>query len=150
MVLRIDPRDDQRIQAAILAVKTANRELRGNIRRFTKSELAPEWKTSVTQKASTSLERRVLASSAKATVSDQNLAVSAATSTKKLKGGLVPAKNPWGVEMGSTRSKQFKGRNSRGYVVKPLASEFVGRAVALWVSTIVRTYMEARDQSERG
>lgn len=168
--LRISVFDSKILQATILAIRAANKDLQGEIRRFTKSELAPEWQAGLASRASTALESRVLVDTARVTVSNQNITLKSASVGKSLSGGLQPkldyapvafGADPAKVAAYETHSKrgkpyrvtrhtqrQFKPAIKSGYVVYPTAANIIPRLASLWVQTAIRTIMDGVDRKD--
>lgn len=159
----VDVRESPELQAIILAIKAANADLRKILLRESRRVLRAAWAEELQQRASTSLEQRVLAQGSSVRVG-QALSVRAAYSKRKLEGGLIPAEDFASVELGAkwkkatirstsrkgkpftyqkTINKQFKPRRRKGYVVFPAAKATGTRITALWVQTIVKTYRDA-------
>lgn len=155
---------DDRLKAAVLAMKAADRDLRARINAATRDEIGPEWVHAVNQHAVRSLDRKVIASSARIKAGNPPVAV-AATSTRKLRGGLVPAQQWAPIEFGGTFNKvttytrrspkgrmhkvtrhtarQLPARQRSGRVAFPAFADIAPRAVSLWVSIIVKVYNDA-------
>lgn len=164
-MIRLDVRNSRELQATLLAIRRAPSEIQKQVRQQTKAKLLPEWQKGLRERADTRLQHRVLADTAKATVSNQNVRLSSAGSAKKLSGGLQPSKNGRGVEFGASpekyrtydrRSKnggthkvtRRTGRpmgptNRKGNVIFPTVSELIPRFASLWVQTTIRTFYDA-------
>ncbi|MBL5972432.1 MAG: hypothetical protein D3X82_01280 [Candidatus Leucobacter sulfamidivorax] len=164
-MLRISVHSSQQLQAVILATKQVDRELRKQIRQHTRQMVLPEWQRAVTEHAATRLEHRVLGSTARALVSDQNVTLKAAHIGKALRGGVKPSDMWWAVEFGAPRdqrksyegrrgstrypvhdrrtTRQLRPRNRRGYVAYPAAASIIPRIASLWAQTAARTLHEA-------
>lgn len=156
--------DDGRLQAAVLALKAADRDIRTAINQATRDQVAPLWTRAVEAKAQTTVDRAVLARSARVKAGNPPQAT-AGTSTRRLRGGLVPADHWAGFEFGGFHAKQTtyrrksrKGgshkvtrhtqrqlpqRASNGRVALPAFAEIAPKAVSMWVAIIVKTYSEA-------
>lgn len=149
----------------LLAIKRAPREIQGEIRKHTRALGGQEWQQALAQEAMTRLEHRVLVSTARVTVSNQNIRLSSATVGKKLRGGLNPKTQYGGVAFGgnqgrrasytatSRRGRSYQVRNRRtqvqlrpfnrtGYVFYPAAAGFIPRVASLWAQTTVRTFCD--------
>jgi len=158
--MRITVFGSKELQAVLLAVKTVNRDTRKEIRKHTQTMAAPEWQKAMGAKASTDLERRVLVSTARVRVSDQNVTLMAASVGRALPGGLsikdqwhaveygaadtevtYQARNRQGTTYNVTRNTraQLKVRKKAGYVVGPAAAAIIPRIASLWVQTTART-----------
>lgn len=148
------------LQGVILALKGMDRELASQVRKHTRSMLTPTWKESLAQHSITRMENRVLVDTARTTVSDQNVTLSAGGLSKRLSGGakayeLAPlvefgtdprrttkATSPTGTEYRRAYGSRFRARNRKGYVAYPAAADEIPRLAALWVQTVVRTFNE--------
>lgn len=160
----LDVRKSPELQAAILGMKRANKEIRLEIYKRARTELGGEWVPALQSRASSLAEQRVLVKGARTKVSTEGFSMVAATSNKQLSGGLVPSRDYAGFEWGartrretfSQRSpkgrryevtkminRQFHGRQKEGQIVMESASKLGTRLVALWVKTIVETYRDA-------
>lgn len=163
-LLRISVYSSHELQALISRLRTADRETRKAIRQATKGAALPIWQDSLRANATTALEVKVLANSGRVRVSDQNVTLTSATVGRKLSGGLNPKVDYHAVEFGAVDReaftqyearrngkafqvrrrtlRQFKPRNTKGYVVYPAAAEAIPRLASLWVQTAVRTLHE--------
>lgn len=163
-MLRISAHSSKQLQAIILASKQVDRETRAQIRQHTRQVARTEWERAVREHASTRLEHRVLGSTARALVSDQNVTLKAAHIGRSLSGGLKPSENWGAIEFGAARQRvsytgtrngksfpvrnrntraQLRPSNRQGYVVYPAAASIIPRLAALWAQTAVRTLHEA-------
>lgn len=159
--MRIDVRGSRELQDVILALRSSDTEVRRAIRTYTKAELTRPWLEAINNRASTTLERRVIAATATVAVSDQNIRIQAAAKGRRLSGGLMPKVDYAPIEFGAkprvtrytrkgrtvTRNTtaQFKPHNRRGYVFYPTASEMIPRLARLWVQTVVKVYGDIFD-----
>jgi hypothetical protein len=162
-LFRIDAKASREFQAILFAIKSTDRDVRAAIRKHTKAISTKEWQQAMREQASTRLESRVLAATARVAVSDQNIRLSAATVGRPLSGGLKPSDDYAGVEFGAgprrtsyqstsrrgnrytaTRNTraQLRPRNRKGYVFFPAVVRMVPRIASLWAQTVVRTLME--------
>lgn len=159
----------QQLRAAVLALKVARRDVRNDIARATRQTFNPVWRDEVAKRARTPLERRVIAAGARIAAGNPPAAV-AATSKRKLPGGLVPVESWQAVEFGAARStvttytrrsvngkshkvtrhttRQLPARNRRGRIAYPALEAVAPRLAALWVSIIVRKFNEAVERGE--
>ncbi|GAB3118416.1 hypothetical protein [Glaciibacter psychrotolerans] len=164
MSSRISVFNSKELQGVILLMKGLDRELAKQIRQVTKAMIEPEWKEAIASRASTPLEQRVLAATARVAVSDQNVTLKSAHIGKSLSGGLKPSEIVGGAEFGADQSKkttytatsskgkkfkvtrrtqsQLRPRNKAGYVVMPAVANIIPRLASLWVQTTVRTFYE--------
>lgn len=138
-------------------------EIRKNIRNQSKRTIIPAWKAELEKNASTTAERRLLANTGKATVTDRNVILRAANAGRGLSGGATPAGDWHAFEFGALHSKvryqtrsrngkvyevtrrtrrQLRRRNKSGYVIFKAISNVVPRAASLWYQTAARTIHE--------
>lgn len=125
------------LQAALLSVRQADREIRSDINKDARRVLKPEWNDGLVKHSGSLLERSALVPGARLTFGRNNITAVAAASKRPLSGGLVPATDYPGIEWGSSKLRQFKARTRKGYVVGPAAGDLITRAVSVWVHTIV-------------
>ena len=144
--MRISVFNSKELQGTILLLKGVPRDVAAEIRRQSKSVIAPVWKEAVRGETRTSLQVQVLADTARVSVSDQNVVLSAATVGKALAGGGKPAELAPGAEFGSTTYKQFGTRASKGKVVMVAAAKTIPRIASLWVQTTIRTFYEIMER----
>ncbi|MBX9243413.1 hypothetical protein ICW40_01155 [Actinotalea ferrariae] len=159
-------RESRELQAATLALKAADRELRNDINRSTTQTIGPVWKSVVAQHATGQMDARVLAQGARVKAGNPPTAV-AATSRRKLRGGLVPVASWHAWEFGADRNavttyqrrsktggthkvtrhtrRQLPPRIRTGRVIFPAFADVAPRAVSLWVQLIVRKYADAAE-----
>lgn len=165
MVLGIDVYGSRELQATILSIRRADREVKKQIRTQTREKLLPEWQKALAERAETRLEHRVLVDTGRIKMSDQNVRMSSATVGRKLSGGLNPKVQASAVEFGADRGQkttyeavsrkgkrykvtrrtrsQLRPYRQSGYVVFPAAKAMIPRFASLWVQTTVRTLHEA-------
>lgn len=156
------------IRAVVLAIKLASRDLRNDLNRATRETMNPVWRSLVEQHAVTPLDRAVIAKGARILPGNPPVAV-AATSRRRLKGGLVPADKWHAVEFGADRDKtttydrksprgtvhsvtrhtarQLPDRRRDGRVAFRAFAEIAPRMVALWVQLVVKKYAEAAEKT---
>lgn len=160
----LDVRKSRELQAAIYAVRQANREVRLDIYKRARAELGGEWVPALRQRATTPMQQAVLAKGARARVGTDGFRMMAATSRRRLSGGLIPADQWAGSEFGArnrratfqTRSRkgktytvtktinrQFLDRSKDGRVAFDAASALGTRLVRLWVRVVVDAYRDA-------
>lgn len=169
--MRISVWDSRELQALLLALRGFDRDLQKEIRQRTKAIAQPAWQQEVAERAETKLEQKVLASTARVQVSNQNVMLRSAAIGRSLSGGLKPSASFAAVEFGAnkvattyqTHSKkgkpyqvtrrtreQLRPRNKKGYVVFPAAAAMIPRLAALWAQTTVRTFYETIERANRG
>jgi hypothetical protein len=164
MGLGIDINGSRELQAAVLGIRRAEKEIQKQIRTQTREKLLPEWQQAVRERAETRLEQRVLVDTARVKMSNQNVRLSSATVGRKLSGGLDPKTQAAAAEFGADRAvkgtytarsrkgksfkvtrhtrAQLRGPRRGGYAVYPAAKAMIPRFAALWVQTVVRTFHE--------
>lgn len=164
-MLRVSAYSSRQLQAVIVALKHTDRDTRKQIRTQTKTIIDPIWRKTVAEHATTRLEQRVLAQTARVAVSDQNVTLKSAVVGKRLLGGLNPKTDYAAVEFGAERghyrqyearsrkgrsftvkrrtTMQLRDRKRTGHVVYPAASEVIPRLLALWAQTVARSLHEA-------
>lgn len=164
-MLSIDVYESRELQAAILGLRRAEKEIQADVRKYTRQLLLPEWQKGLAERAESRLEHRVLVETGRIKMSNQNVRMSSATVGRKLSGGLNPKTQSAAVEFGADRSKittyearsrkgtvfkvtrhtsaQLRPRRRGGYVVYPTAKAMVPRFASLWVQTVVRRFRDA-------
>lgn len=161
-------RGSRELQAAVLAVSQARRDIRNDLNRSTRALLSEPWKAEVAKHARTDLDRKVIVKGARILAGNPPVAIAAA-STRKLAGGLVPTQDWPAVEFGASRNKTTtypsrspKGRaftvhdrhttrqlppRIKGGRVAFAALEAIGpRLASLWVQQVVRTFAEGYER----
>lgn len=166
---RIDVLNNRRLQATLLALRTVDKDTRKYVRQTTQRALQPEFSKQMAERGSKSnqlaLTNSVLVRTARIQVSDQNVKMKTADSTRKLSGGLSPIEHGRAIEFGSTSrqktrynrvspkgkrhvvtrnaQKQLPARRQRGWAFYPTTNDLTPRFAALWVQTAIRTVHEA-------
>lgn len=163
-MLRIDANSSRELQAVIISMKNAEKEVQAQVRKATRGSILPEWQKGIRERSDTRMEHRTLADTARVTVSNQNVTLKAGGLSKRLSGGAKAVEIYAPVEFGTDRShtttyratsrrgrsysvtrhtrRQFKPINGKGYAVYPTAKEMIPRFASLWVQTTVRTLHE--------
>ncbi|MBF4565400.1 hypothetical protein [Plantibacter sp. VKM Ac-2876] len=166
--MRIDIYGSRELQATVLSIRRAERDIQTNIRKFTKTLLMPEWKKALAERAETRLEHRALVSTARITMSNQNIKLKSAGLNRKLSGGMNPNVEGHAVEFGANREekttydavskngtgyritrrtrRQLRPKTTQGYVFYPAVRAMIPRFASLWVQTTVRTLADALDR----
>lgn len=163
-IIQIDASASREFQALILGIRLLPRELAKQIRQHSKAVVEPEWQKAIVQHATTRQDVRVLADTARATVSNQNVKLRAGHLARKLSGGAKVSELGRLVEFGTYHEKYRTYQSRRGsttYTTKrrvrrgvpdrvkngrmffPAAAEIIPRIAALWTQTAVRTIHEA-------
>lgn len=161
MPIQINVRDSRELQAVILAIAGAGREIRAQLRTHTKRVIEPEWRKGLEKRASSNLDRKVLVKTSRVVVRDTNVVLRSGA-VGKLKD-ITRA-----VEFGADREKveSYRGRSPKGKsyhvnrrtqrmlgwhrkdgrVVYPTASDLIPRLASLWVQTTVRTFLDTLER----
>jgi hypothetical protein len=160
----LDVRRSEELQAAILAMRRMRSELRREVYSASRAQLGSAWLPALRQRTGTRLEAAVLLRGAGIKANASGFQVRAATSTRALPGGLVPAHDWPGAEFGArprrgtyprrsilgnshtvtrTLNRQFRPRAQHGRIAFDAASEIGTRLVAVWVTTIVDVTRQA-------
>lgn len=167
---RIDVLNSRELQATVLALRAAPKEVQANVRRYTRELLLPEFRKGMAERALPHrTQQRMLVDTARISVSNQNVRMSSATGRRKLRGGLVPSVHGSAFEFGANprtrtyeRTAPTKGRGkgkrhqvtrnttaqlprfrAKGYAFYPTVEALVPRFAALWVQTSIRTVLDA-------
>lgn len=164
-------RDSRELQASVLALKAADRELRGRINRATVEVGNQIWKPALEAHATRHLDTRVLAVGAR--VKGGNPPVAMAANSRRAVGRtrrLVPADRWPAFEFGANRDSYSRytrvnrtaggshrverrtmtglpPRYRKGRVVFPAFADVAPRMVSLWVQIIVKAYNDAAERS---
>lgn len=162
----LDVRQSRELQAAVLALKQAERTIVRDINKDAKAKLTPIWTAGLSRKATRPLERRGLVPGARLTTTAGRVRASAATSNRRLSGGLIPSIDYGPLEWGAQRRKRtVQGRSRRGnpyryarmvngqfrtwtrtgHVAMAVAGDVIGEAVVIWLEVIVSKFRENFD-----
>lgn len=160
----IDVRRSPELQAAILAMRRIDAPLRKAVFAASRREVNALWLPALQRRARNAMDQAVVVKGARAAVRVDGFQLTAATSRRKLSGGLVPAEDWAGVEFGArttrrtfeqtspkgtrysvtkTVNRQFRGRQRDGQIAYDAASEVGTKTVAAWVLAIVETLVDA-------
>lgn len=165
--------DHRELQAAVLAMKAADKDLRRAINDSTRQTMNPEWKKLVAEHSdmTTVLGAQVLNKGVRVAAGNPVQLV-AASSTRGIGDGkrVKPADLYHAFEFGAdpnhsvqyqrtsrsgkkhtvTRhvSRQLPQRRRTGRVVWPAAEVFIPRAISLWLHIIVKKYAEAAEGNQ--
>lgn len=165
-MLRIDVNSSRELQALILSVRQANKDVQREIRQRTKPMVHTAWQKALAEQAMTRMEHIVLVNSARVTVSNQNVKLKSGQLAKRLSGGGRVFELSKLVEFGATPHKteytgtrkgtrfpvkrtvgtQFRAPKRNGYVAYQAAAQIIPRVASLWVQTAVRTFHEALER----
>lgn len=166
----LSARGSRELRATALAMKLVARDVRNEINKATRQTMNPVWRDIVARKAGTTLDQRVIAKGARIAPGNPPVAI-AASSTRPLSGGLVPATGWQAVEFGANRSKvltyqtrsplgtaytvrrhtarQMPAVKRSGRVAYSAAAELGPRLASLWVQTVVRMIYQAAEKGGR-
>lgn len=158
------------LQAAVLGMKGARRDIKSEINKRTRTVLTPVWKYEVEQRARTALDRRVIGSGVRVKAGNPPAAL-AAQSKRRLPGGMVPVEQWAGLEFGSNRGKvttytrrtrksgrvsvtrhtarQMPARSPKGRVAYRALRDVAPRMASLWVQTIVQVFSKGAEKGGR-
>lgn len=152
--------DDSAILATVLGFKLLAPEWRRQLNASARTVLAPEFKRAVDSHARTRTDQRVLVQGSRVTGGNPPVLV-AASSRRRLSGGLVPDQDGAAQEFGTldrnrrttyTRKgrkvtrrtrRQLPARVRSGRVVMPAVADVVPRITSLWVQQFVRLVYKA-------
>lgn len=162
---RISVFASEELRTLLAAVKGVPREMRKNIRTYTKRDAQPIWQQEVQGRVMSRLDDRVLGKTSRVAVSDQNVQLQSARIGKSLKGGAKPSELAGAVEFGADRNaeatyettsrkgrrylvtrhtkRQLPSRNTNGRIVYASSRESIPRLASLWVQTAARTLYDA-------
>lgn len=147
------------LQTLLFAIRELPREVNAQIRKETRKVVEDVWKEAVRSNVTDRLQTRVLADTARVSVSDSNVLLRSG-GIGKTKTGTPNSQLAYAVEFGadprftrtvtSSRGRPYKRRTkaqfelprSRGYVVYPAARGVIPRIASLWVQTALRTIHE--------
>lgn len=165
-MLQIDARDSGELRAVLIALRAIDQTIAKRVRKYTQSELAPEWQEAVRGRSVRRLEVVALGNTARASVSNNGITLKAASVGRRLTRGFDPKTMYAGVEFGANRGEKtsYQATSSRGKsfsvtrrtkVQLPLrrragpvygaAADMIPRAAALWTQITVRSIAEAAE-----
>lgn len=154
------------LRAAVLAMKRADSGVRRDVAARMRETMNPAWRQAVESRARTNMDARILGKGARIGGGNPPQLV-AASSTRKLSGGIAPNTDWQAYEFGANREKtatytthsrkgkaykvtrhtarQLPPRTARGRVLYPAAAEILPRVAAYFVQSVVRAFMDAAD-----
>lgn len=130
----------------MLAIKSAPREIRADVRKQTRDVAVPEWKAELARHATSVQQTRMLVTTARITAGDQSVRVRSASSKRQvLSGGAVPFLHGKAFEFGSSKGhgRQLPRPKAGGYVFYPALGEMVPRILTLWVNAAAQVIHNA-------
>lgn len=163
-ILQPSAASSETFRAAALALKLLPREARNEINRMTRAEMNPEWRKIIGEKATSKMDRLVLAKGARVAPGNPTVLI-AASSKRPLSDGLVPDdrdiaaafefgtpdrnKKETYTRKGSTVTRRTERQlpwRTNGRVVYAAFAEIGPRLASMWIQTIVRKIMEAHEK----
>lgn len=144
----VSVRDSAHLKAVVLALKAAPKEIRGDVRTQTRNVARSQWQRELTRESSMVQQTRLIADTARVTVSDQSIkVVASALKRKRLSGGGTPVQLGKAFEFGDNPGwSKVHGAPSRrrsGYVFYPALATMAPRIMALWIQTATRVVHNA-------
>jgi len=160
----IDARRSPELQAAILACKRVDADLRKAIYAATRQSVNALWLPALGRRAQSRGAQQVIVKGARAKVNTEGFSLMAATSRRNLSGGLTPTSQWQGFEFGATDkrktfeqrsrlgrpyrvtktvNRQFANRDKNGRIAYDAASEVGTKTVVAWVQAVVTTIVHA-------
>ena len=156
--LVLDVGQSPELQAAVLTMRSIERQLASDINKTARQRVSPVWAQALASKASSKVDQRGLVPGARVAVGDRKVTAQAATSRRALSGGLVPASDygplEWGahphlqtVHARSRKGKaysyrrfsnrQFRAWSKKGHVAMRAAGDLGPTIVSSWLQVIV-------------
>lgn len=158
---------DSPLRTVNLAFRGLDSDVRKQITKQTKAVISPVWADAVREHTTSRMEVRVLAGTARTSVSGLNVKLlsgggkrlSSGTPTADLVNGTAFGASPTRLQtVRSRRGNKYKRRmgdrfnrpRRGGYVVYPAASEIIPRVASLVVQTTIRTVHETIEGATDG
>lgn len=162
-MFRIPVESSRRLQAVVLGIAQANREVRKLIRQESQRVIRPVFQEVINSNVSNRAEAVALGATTRVTVSDRNVNLAVGAKKAKMSGGF-DTRDAQAFEFGANpeKTKRYKGRRGakrfdvnrrtqvqfkpnrrKGYVFYPSIAEVAPRALALWTQTVKRAFYEA-------
>lgn len=155
------------LRAAVLAMKRADKAVKGEISQQLRATMSPEWETMLAQHLTGLPQEKMLMAGARIAAGNPPTIV-AANSKRRFGRALIPAEDWTAWEYGASdkspstydrRNRNGNGthtvtRNIRGglpayrrdgRVIGPAVKRFLPRVCAFWVQTVVRAFMDAAE-----
>lgn len=141
--------DTAPLQAAVAAMKAADRQLRSDINRATRADLAPAWQRAVNSRVLTRQDAALVRVGTRLAAGNPPT-LQAATSRRPMsrrrkgRGTLIPAEDYGLIEFGSgqDRSGRVPPRAPKGRIVYPAARAIAPYAAARWAKVIRDAYID--------
>lgn len=156
-------------QAAVVALRSVDRQVRSDINRQTRAVVNPAWQGAVSDRLVTKMDGLVLGKGVRVSTGATPTLVGA-SSGRALSGGLVPNQSWKGWEFGASRNekttytarskngktfkvtrrtkRQLPNMKKGGRVLFPAAAEMGPRIAALWTQTTIWRIIEALEKGE--
>lgn len=164
----LSTRDSRELRAMVLAIKTANRDMRKTITARMRETMNPVWRQAVAENITWDMERRVLNAGVRVAAGNPPT-LQGATSRRRVGRSLIPTDDWAGFEYGADRAaysryerknragggyhvvqrrtmRHLRPRKRAGYVFGPAVAETLPRLASLAVQSVVRTYMDIFDR----
>ncbi len=176
-MLQVSAFASREIQAIVIALKEAEPEIRKAVNAQSKQVILPVWRQAIAEATSLSGGKnqrarfKVLSNTAKVSVGNKGVTLTAATTGRPLSGGLDGKKYWYALEFGAGQPRlrtvrstsklgnyyvmknrpvtnQLDPRNyggqtrAQGYSFYPAARATVPRILSLWVQTSVKTFID--------
>lgn len=153
-------------KAAIAALKVADREVRSELLKATRTTVNPIWKEEVNRGLSTADDKRVLSKGVRVAVSARDAQLKGAN-TNEVRGGRWDLADGWkAVEFGAKRNELVTYRRKGhkvtrhvkrhlpnfkkgGRVLYPATGRVAPRIASLYAQTVIRLYLEAFEKGTR-
>ncbi len=151
------------LRAAVLALKAADSTIKRDVSGRLRETMNPSWRSEVSQHLTgvSRMEARMLTPGVRIAAGNPPALV-AASSRRKVGGGLTPDVNAAGFEFGASDAvregknrkgttykrhvmRHLPGRNRRGRVVFPAAADLLPRVAAFWTQSVIRAFMDAAE-----
>lgn len=152
-MFRADVAASRELQATVALLKAAPSRIRTYMKQAARKRLNQLWRPALQARVGSKLQRRAILAGARAKVENDTFSMLAATRTTALSGGLVPADQWHGPELGMVPKQRevriagrvrsqaigrnFGWRNPQGKVAYPAAREVGPEAVQAWTEAVV-------------
>lgn len=156
------------LRGAILAMKRADREIRGQVSQDLRSVMSPEWTSTLAQHLTGIPQERVIMAGARIGPGNPPV-IYAANSKRRVGRALIPTSMWQAWEYGAATHKPttYDRRNRKasgthkvtrdthaglpayrknGRVIGPAVAKILPRVCAFWAQSVVRAFMDAADQ----
>jgi len=165
----LDVQRSPELQAAILGMRNAERQVRLDINKEARKTVKPMWLDALRSRSNSRADETILVKGSRVAIGARQVSLRAATSRRPLSGGLIPAENWPAQEFGmrtrkatmaatsrkgnryqvtKTIGRQFPNRTKEGRVAFDASSAVGTKIVASWVRTVVdgfRSFADVKD-----